>query len=125
MSEEFKDYKGSKVTFYGEEVLMMRIDDCLVFGNKNSLREFYINRIDANEMTHEKAIDYLINSGWLLNHDKELMEKHTAKVTGISKEVWGGNYGGKCGCGHWVYDGLPYCPNCGVKLDWGEKDAEI
>ena len=126
MSEEFKDYKGSKVTFYGENVLMMRIDDCLVFGNENALREFYISRIDANEMTHEKAIDYLINSGWLLNHDKELMEKHKAKVLSI-------DYGRifKClNCGQYFHKtswGRPvkYCSLCGAKLDWGEENAEI
>ena len=34
MSEELKNLQ----TVYGENVLMMRVDDCLIFGNKNALR---------------------------------------------------------------------------------------
>ena len=34
MSDELK----STQIYYGENVLMMRVDDCLIFGNKDALR---------------------------------------------------------------------------------------
>ena len=41
-----------------------------------------------------------------------------AKVTDYTENVCGieAEGGGKCECGNWVYDELPYCPHCGIRL---------
>ena len=43
---------------------------------------------------------------------------YAENVSSIDVEV-----GGKCECGNWVYDELPYCPHCGKRLDWGEHNG--
>ena len=46
----------------------------------------------------------------------------TVKVTDYTENVkaYEAEVGGKCECGNWVYDELPYCPHCGKRLYWGE-----
>ena len=47
MSEELKSLQ----TVYGENVLMMRVDDCLIFGNKNALRSL------AEKLTESPSVE--------------------------------------------------------------------
>ena len=111
MSEELK---GTQIC-YGEEVLMMRIDDCIVFGNKTALQKYIQDRI---EMSNERAIDYLRASGWIQEHDRELTE-HTARAMSFvltsypPQTVW------KCEeCGMTLVSRVNYCPSCGARLEW-------
>lgn len=54
MSEELK----STQIVYGENVLMMRVDDCLIFGNKNALRSLVekLTELSSAEPKQKKGI---------------------------------------------------------------------
>lgn len=68
---------------------MMRVDDCLIFGNKDALRRL-----------------------------AEKLKERTAKVVNIT-HVRGYSPEGECSnCGFDVYDDGEYCPGCGVRLEW-------
>lgn len=63
MNEELK----RTTVCYGEEVLMMRIDDCIVFGNKSALLKYVQNRIEktdewipVSERVPEEDVDVLL-----------------------------------------------------------------
>ena len=91
MNEELK----STQICYGENVLMMRMDDCIVFGNKDSLRRI------AGKMTERiaKVIpdDVIIT----VNGYKYHYEEYFCNT-----------------CKKKVLSGDSYCSHCGAKLDW-------
>ena len=91
MSEELK----STQICYGEEVLMMRVDDCIIFGNKDSLRRI----VEKMPKRKAKVIpdDVIITVNGYKYHYEEYF-CNTCK-----KKVLGGD---------------EYCSHCGAKLDW-------
>ena len=84
------------------------------------------------EITEKQAIITIINSGWLVKHDKELREKW-ARPQGkwIEQTDYVGDTYYECSvCKEpWTtIEGTPmqnfmnYCPNCGAKMDGGEEE---
>ena len=83
-----------------------------------------INRLkyEAAPITHEFAIDFLRNEGWLQKHDKELTkDKEPVMVNSVFDNMCNMtfHYCGACG------DGLPisakrakFCPWCGRPVKW-------
>lgn len=79
-----------------------------------------------NEITHEQAIDFLTESGWLKEHDRQMMLDgvRKLKVDGFPKGKWmvktmpkgTMNYCSECGFGQFRtdYRTYNYCPNCGA-----------
>ena len=62
MSEELKSLQ----TVYGENVLMMRVDDCLIFGNKNALRSLAEKlteppSVEPEQMKDRKFLEIIVN----------------------------------------------------------------
>ena len=87
MSEELK----STQIVYGENVLMMRVDDCLIFGNKNALRSL------AEKLTKLPSAEL----------------ERTAKVKNVDEiNIHCGN------CDTPLSDWWTYCPSCGIRLEW-------
>ena len=113
MSEELK----STQIVYGENVLMMRVDDCLIFGNKNALRSLAekLKELPSAEPKRKKG-------RWIEVH---------GYVTPGGDPVWKCS---ECGKGIHVYgieapsynrdytDGHQWvaCPNCGAEMTRGE-----
>ena len=71
------------------------------------------------EIAEKQAVLLLINSGWLVNHDRELREKWKRP----SAEWQGGELGHCTNCGHKgsasdIWNGCTgmFCPNCGAPL---------
>ena len=85
-------------------------------------------RIENNEeITLEKAINFLTNIGWLQNHDKILTANNqcTTKVKNIEciNSFWEAS--GRCGvCNSYIDRKYPYCPYCGSKLIWEQNDRK-
>lgn len=87
------DLKSTQI-IYGENVLMMRVDDCLIFGNKDSLRRL-----------------------------AEKLKERTAKVETVEKpNVFKCSECGQYF--HSTAWGSPveYCSRCGCRLIWGDDD---
>lgn len=120
MSEELK----STQIVYGENVLMMRVDDCLIFGNKNALRSL------AEKLTEipsaESAINYLQSTGWLQEHDRILTE--SAEPERKNGEWIEDDYGfyrcSECGF-EWDEPEMVsrFCPHCGTEMGGGDENA--
>ena len=85
----------------------------------------------AMGITHERAVEYLQSTGWMQDHDRQMMTmgsieksstvERTAKVETVEKpNVY------KCSeCGQYFHStawGSPveYCSRCGCRLDWNE-----
>lgn len=113
--------------FYDSECARCSIaDNCEVVGKRCKLLEsislamtcMTIKLKEPNEITLEKAIDYLTEIGWLPNHDRELTEHKQGKwIEDIS--VCYPNYpsGFRCSiCSHWYTSKTPCCPNCGARM---------
>ena len=68
---------------------------------------YQIDNAPTVEITEKQAILFLINSGWLVNHDKELRGKWERP-----QGEW------KCPeCGEWLFA----CPNCGADMRGKEE----
>jgi len=96
MSEELK----STQIVYGENVLMMRVDDCLIFGNKNALRSL------TEKLTEIPSV-----------------EPEQKKGKWIYDGVRGRFPVCKCSiCGHYenadwaIMQGANFCPHCGADM---------
>ena len=85
------------------------------------------------EITEEMAIDRLIETGWLYEHDKEMTERpHGKWITypTVKKTI-------QCSeCTAFVHESrndifidpigeLNYCPNCGAKMDKEAKNEQM
>ena len=99
MSKELKDTQ----IYYGENVLMMRVDDCLIFGNKNALRSL------AEKLTKLPSAE---------------PEERTAKVQILPRRSETSmSWEGKCSnCGSYTIHEMNYCFECGAKLEWGNHE---
>lgn len=77
-------------------------------------------------ITHEQAIDFLTESGWLKEHDRQMMldgvRKYGSRPEGkwrVSNMPTGTmNYCSECGFGQHRTDRRTYnfCPNCGAEM---------
>ena len=79
------------------------------------------------EITEKQAICFLINNGWLVNHDKELREKWK-RPQGEWEDVWqdGVTFRGTCTHCKTPNDIPPpefahFCPTCGADMRGGEE----
>lgn len=77
-----KELKSTQVC-YGEDVLMMRVDDCLIFGNKDALQKLAkkLEERTAKATRNPKAFFYHCECGCVLCCEKNDM-----------------NYCPQCGC---------------------------
>lgn len=100
MSEELKNTQ----IVYGENVLMMRVDDCLIFGNKNALRSL------AEKLTEFSSTESERKKGRWIDVTER---KGKWQITSIKGETWGvcSNCGFKQKAGE-----LNFCPNCGADM---------
>ena len=74
---------------------------------------------EAVPITHESAIDFLRNEGWLQKHDDELTEKLQAKPIKKRLEPMFGVMGGNCPtCQNWVQSCHSFCGICGQAVEW-------
>ena len=101
MSEELKNTQ----IVYGENVLMMRVNDCLIFGNKNALRSLTekLTKLPSVESERTaKVIEYDISitdtDGYKYHRSEYLCGVCKKKVLGSDE----------------------YCSHCGARLDWSE-----
>ena len=82
---------------------------------------FYCEEPKQEELTLEKAIDFLTETGWLPNHDRELTEpKQGEWIFDKDYPMLGSPYGSyKCSnCGrHTDNEADNFCPNCGAKME--------
>lgn len=94
MSEELK----STQIYYGENVLMMRVEDCLIFGNKDALRRLAekLEKRTAKVIEHDASIT--VTDGYKYHRSEYLCSACKKKVIG----------------------GDEYCSHCGCRLDWDE-----
>ena len=96
---------------------MMRIGDCIVFGNQNSLRDFSARIEEYNEL----------RDWWA----EQFVNDRTAKAIEIDASITDTNgYKYKrteyvCdACMKKVIGGDNYCSHCGARLEW-RKNAEV
>ena len=85
------DLKSTQI-YYGENVLMMRVDDCLIFGNKGALR---------------RLVEKL---------EERIAKVETVKKPNVFKCSECGQYFHSTAWGSPV----EYCSRCGCRLDWNE-----
>lgn len=82
----------------------------------------------ADPVTHETAIDFLSEEGWLQEHDRILTEsavKHGRWIYYEDETIEDGGRCSVCLCDQpvfweektWRYVETRYCPNCGAKMD--------
>lgn len=69
MSDELK----STQIYYGENVLMMRVDDCLIFGNKDALRRLAekLKERTAHWIEDEYAFNHSSSCGFEFDSPEE------------------------------------------------------
>ena len=93
------EYLKSMQVCYGENVLMMRVDDCLIFGNKDALRRLVekLKERTAKVIKH----DFCVTMEGLKLHEAE-------NICGACKKK--------------VLGGDEYCSHCGAKLDWSGNE---
>ncbi len=74
-----------------------------------------INELKSErQVTHESAIDFLRNEGWLQKHDKELTERLQAKPIKKRLDQVYGVTGGDCpNCRNWIQSSHVFCGFCG------------
>ena len=99
MSEELK----STQIVYGENVLMMRVDDCLIFGNKNALRSL------AEKLTKFPFVEPE-RTARVVEHDASVTDTDGYKYH-RSEYLCGA-------CKKKVLGGDEYCSHCGARLEW-------
>lgn len=75
----------------------------------------------AAPVTHETAIDFLSEEGWLQEHDRILTESAVKHGRWIERGK-DDNRCSLCGWGVWVNTNN-YCPNCGAYMK-GEQDEQ-
>ena len=109
MSEELKDTR----VCYGENVMMMRVKDCIIFGNKDSLYDIsmkieeYLELKDwwAEQHLEENHIVHCKNCA----HYEEDVIGYANKIPIIVAhhgcKVWGGPMGSKTDPDGWCYLG--------------------
>ena len=91
MSEELK----STQICYGENVLMMRVDDCIVFGNKDSLRRIVEKMPERIVKVVSDDVIITVN-GYKYHYEEYFCNACKKKVSSCDS----------------------YCSHCGAKLDW-------
>ena len=102
MSDELK----STQIYYGENVLMMRVDDCLIFGNKDALRRLAEKLEERTVKALRRKLDAVVRfeeGGVTFTYDKGTSILHECES-----------------CGTFVKPGEIYCHNCGARLEWDE-----
>ena len=78
-----------------------------------------INNAPTVEITEEMAIDRLIETGWLYEHDKEMTERPHGEWIDVDED-W---FDYKCSiCGLHSRRYWDYCPNCGAKMTGVKKN---
>ena len=79
---------------------------------------------EAAPITHESAIDFLRNEGWLQKHDEELTKvAKSVPPKPIKKrlEPMFGVMGGNCPtCQNWVQSCHSFCGICGQAVTWDD-----
>lgn len=88
------ELKSTRVC-YGEEVQMMRVDDCIVFGNKDSLRRIVEKMTERTAKVISDDTIITVN-GYKYHHEEYLCNACKKKVFSCDS----------------------YCSHCGAKLDW-------
>lgn len=81
-----------------------------------------INKLESErQVTHESAIDFLRNEGWLPKHDKALTERLQAKPIKKRLDQVYGVMGGDCpNCRNWVQSCHSFCGICGQAVKWDD-----
>lgn len=129
-----------------KSVLRILQEEPSYYDTQNAITEIYdkINELptidERKTMTHEEAVGFLQESGWLQDHDKQIYEQ--GKRDGIEERKTGRwiDVGGarglipsndfKCSiCGNILdFNGVNagrgdanYCPNCGAKMKGAEE----
>lgn len=79
---------------------------------------------EAAPITHESAIDFLRNEGWLQKHDEELTKVAKSVPPKLIKkrlEPMFGVMGGNCPtCQNWVQSCHSFCGICGQAVKWDD-----
>ena len=96
----------------------------------------YAPTIEAEPITTEKAVEYLMRTKWFQEHDTAMIEKGMERQKKLTEPRKHGHWienndsriRGRCSACGWephLYEddvyGMPYCPNCGAKMDEVEE----
>jgi hypothetical protein len=104
---------------------------------KEDLTRFYDNEVTARklideqptiqpEITHEQAVEYLQSTGWMQEHDRQMMLDGAHRLTAqpeTTRRIVGKSKGGmtlwyECErCGEPVDEGDKFCRGCGAKME--------
>jgi hypothetical protein len=130
--EDFKIELTKQIAYYGERAYTQSDDNAKIAYSrcKDGLmlaRQMVDNAPSVeSEITEKQAVSFLIKSGWLVNHDKELrgkwerphgewrkIKEHTYLTDCVFKE-WTNFYCSVCN----APDDVPsnFCPNCGADM---------
>lgn len=85
---------------------------------------------ESKTMTHEEAVGFLQESGWLQDHDRQIYEQ--GKRVGIEERKTGRwewykespTYMRCSDCGTAEFRKTKYCPHCGAKMERAEELEE-
>ena len=81
---------------------------------RSAIYKYYVNA-PTFEITEEQAIDKLHETGWILNHDKEMTTRPHGKWI-LHKDYDESCKYGCNQCGNLNNIPSKFCPNCGVKM---------